>query len=288
MGTVTALSCQALPEDFQSYFLYDKEVGQGCHSVVRFANRRQNVHFGWCENLPNTLALKLTDLTQLTDEMHRVVRNEIEVLSSLRTSYTVAFYGAYRYQNTLGLLMERAPGRELFEWATDSSLGLAMYYKIAHQLALAIKSIHDAGFAHRDIKPENVMLDIQSGRDVSLKIVDYGFACSALDQTEHSRTQLGTPGYKDPKLIVGDYNSMLAGDWWSYGQILAIILAGEVLYDFGKKRFRRLPVRATWTLPKDIGLIIYDLTDPDLPVPCRPKIDHVISVLHQHLHSCSP
>jgi serine/threonine-protein kinase len=78
---------------------------------------------------------------------------------------------------------------------------------ITRQAAEALAVAHDMGIVHRDLKPDNIML--AKGRDGSdiVKVVDFGIAKAAADETQKvTKTGLvvGTPEYMSPEQLAGD------------------------------------------------------------------------------------
>ena len=78
---------------------------------------------------------------------------------------------------------------------------------ITRQAAEALAVAHDMGIVHRDLKPDNIML--AKGRDGAdiVKVVDFGIAKAAADETQKvTKTGLvvGTPEYMSPEQLAGD------------------------------------------------------------------------------------
>merc|ERR1712003_317815 len=67
-----------------------------------------------------------------------------------------------------------------------------------------LEAMHKLGIAHRDLKPENLLLN----ENYVLKIADFGFATSFLDESgsgkiQKMKTACGTKGYSAPELLKG-------------------------------------------------------------------------------------
>ena len=68
-----------------------------------------------------------------------------------------------------------------------------LQWRIAHELAQALRFMHDAGVMHRDVKGANVLLT--QGRHV--KLADFDLATRDATSTH----TLGTPGYMAPEVM---------------------------------------------------------------------------------------
>jgi eukaryotic-like serine/threonine-protein kinase len=106
------------------------------------------------------------------------------------------------------LAMEFIEGPSLTKVIEESgSLPPARAAEITRQAAEALAAAHDLGIVHRDLKPDNIML--AKGRDGSdiVKVVDFGIAKAAADDTQKvTKTGLvvGTPEYMSPEQLAGD------------------------------------------------------------------------------------
>lgn len=113
------------------------------------------------------------------------------------------------------------------------------------ELSLAIKSIHDLGFAHHDIKPDNILLDGFG----HLKLADFGLGTRLVksdnrndfnpkiscrrslplrqDVPQHIKMSSidCTPGYAAPEIFLG-YGRNEKADWWSVGSVMYECLQG--------------------------------------------------------------
>lgn len=103
--------------------------------------------------------------------------------------------------------------------------------QVGQQLTMVVSYLHDQGISHRDIKPANTLI-VRRGRDLFLKVVDYGESSEESDMT----TFCGTPMYRAPEIVdiaeiekhqvekakmEGRAQYSNAVDVWSIGIILA-------------------------------------------------------------------
>ncbi len=98
----------------------------------------------------------------------------------------------------------------------------------------ALEAAHAAGIVHRDLKPDNIFLSEKEGRDVEVKVLDFGVAKLTAVDGLAARTQaltgtgtmLGTPYYMAPEQIVSEKDLDARADIWSLGIVMYECLAG--------------------------------------------------------------
>ena len=95
---------------------------------------------------------------------------------------------------------------------------------ILHKIAVGMQFIHSNMLIHRDLKLDNVMIDYDSGGNISKVVIgDFGIATH-----EHGQnvTRTGTPGYMAPEVINsgGIYAYTNAVDAYSFGSCIYHLL----------------------------------------------------------------
>jgi serine/threonine protein kinase len=162
--------------------------------------------------------LRKVDVHRLKQADH--VQNERSLLSRLTHPFIIRLYAAMQDERHLYMLMEYAPGGELFHYlrrAGRFSVDAARFY-IA-ELVLALEYLHSFDVAYRDLKPENLLLDSEG----HIKLADFGFAKRVPNLTY---TLCGTPEYLAPEIILGrGYGRSV--DWWALGILLFEMLTGN-------------------------------------------------------------
>ena len=169
--------------------------------------------------------------------------------------------------------------------------------RVALDVALAMKYLHDKSIAHRDLKSHNVLLNAHCA-----KVADFGIA-RALEQTtcfasSSSKTHAsiaGTPAYMAPELFIGDDDSVTTKcDVFSFSVLIWEMLSGQQPWEWLNNHMQiiftvaiqsqRLPLdrhrafaRADWaskSLVDDVLVPAWQ-TNPS----ARPDFDDIINVI---------
>ena len=152
-----------------------------------------------------------------------VVVREKDLLQSLSPHpCVITMHNAFQSPTHLFMLMELAPGGELFqllEKAHRFPPEQARFF--AGCVVLAIGHLHRHNIIFRDLKPENVLLS-ETGY---LKLIDMGFA-KRLGKGEKTYTLCGTPYYLAPEMILHRGHGF-ALDWWTVGVLTYEMMEGE-------------------------------------------------------------
>jgi tRNA A-37 threonylcarbamoyl transferase component Bud32 len=130
-------------------------------------------------------------------------------------------------------VMEWLKGETLWARLRRGALAVADICAIATQLADALEAAHGKGIIHRDLKPENVFLVETRDFSPRVKLLDFGLAKLATNETRAERTStgeiIGTPHYMAPEQARGlrvDHRV----DIYALGGILFSSLTGRTPY----------------------------------------------------------
>jgi eukaryotic-like serine/threonine-protein kinase len=181
-----------------------------------------------------TVALKVLHRPMLhLPEM--VARFEREAIAAARIDHpNVA--GATDFgrldNGSLYLVLEYVEGLSLRRIIAEAgALSVDRALGIARQIALALGAAHATGVVHRDLKPDNVMLVSRGEQTDVVKVLDFGIAKLALEESGRALTQMGsvfgTPEYMSPEQASGqavDYRT----DFYSLGIVLYQMLTGRL------------------------------------------------------------
>lgn len=146
-------------------YRYLKQLGKGYFSTVVLAEHTLS---------KNKVAIKVLNKKRLADMEHTVlakVWREIDIHKTLKHRHVIQLYEAIETDTDILVVLEYAPGRELFEFLVASGrLPEHDARKLFQQIIAALEYCHSKGITHRDLKPENILLD-EAG---NVKIADFG------------------------------------------------------------------------------------------------------------------
>lgn len=180
------------------------------------------------------LALKLTAVPNMTDDMVKRALREIAVLRSMTNPHTVRLHGSSIGEGYFYLLMDYLQGQQLdhaHDFDEPMAAGEAM--RLVLQACMGLAEAHAKGVVHRDVKPANIWL-VDDG---TIKILDFGFArawgvpWAYGTNATAARTVVGTPHYCQPEQLFTDQLTP-ASDVYSLATILYELLSGHcVLFE---------------------------------------------------------
>ncbi len=158
------------------------------------------------------------------------------------------------------LVMEWLDGEDLDAYLSRSAVDLATALAIVTQAAAGIAEAHDHGVIHRDLKPANLFITRDRAGALRVKILDFGIAKLAIEQTQLTGTGvlIGTPNYMAPEQALGDPTDARS-DIYALGVILYELLTGVVPFQGDSpiavlhQHTSRLPVVPS-TVARDRGI----------------------------------
>jgi len=186
----------------------DKLIGRGGMGAVFLAHHLEDP-----SKLSAVKVLQLVVGEQRADRQEKVARfqREAEALGRLRHPAIVELFDFARERDgTLYMAMEYLQGvplsrvlREEGPLAPHESVALIL------QVLAAVSCAHRVGIIHRDLKPDNIVVLASgdggegSGRDLRVKVVDFGVARLKDDPATEAGQELGTPVYMAPEQAQG-------------------------------------------------------------------------------------
>lgn len=207
--------------------------------------------------LRRTVAIKLLRADdEMTLESERV-HSETALLASLSHPSLVALYDArLELPHPRYLVMEYVDGPTLATHLARGPLSRREAAAIGHDLADALRVVHQRGIVHRDVKPSNVLLAPTEGdAGWTAKLTDFGIA---FHPDEARRTSpgiaIGTAAYMAPEQVRADPITP-AADIYSLGLVLLESLTGEPA--FARTRDVQTALArlvSEPTIPDDLGI----------------------------------
>ncbi|KAA0162810.1 hypothetical protein FNF31_03074 [Cafeteria roenbergensis] len=145
----------------------------------------------------------------------------------------VAAYGRIFDVQRLCIVTPLCAGGDLFERIA----GMGRYTERTaaarfRDMMVGLQRLHEAGILHRDIKPENLLLSARGDDDAVSVIADFGLSdredeCGPESGRPASRQLVGTLAYNAPEHLGRHPVWSPAGDVWSAGVVLFIMLGGS-------------------------------------------------------------
>ncbi|CAM9800873.1 unnamed protein product [Lampetra fluviatilis] len=198
-----------------SFYRIRGEIGSGNFSQVKLG-----VHLLTREKV----AIKLLDKSRMDERTLRLLSCEILAMELLRHPNVVRLYEVVDTPSRLHLVMEYAPGGELFtRVSTVGALPHDEAKLVFAQIAAAVKHMHECGVVHRDLKAENVFY----AGNCWVKVGDFGFS-TTVTPNERLSTFCGSPPYAAPELFRDQSYLGPQVDVWALGVLLFFIASGTL------------------------------------------------------------
>ena len=221
------------------------------------------------------VALKVISERYLGDESARLrFLREARAAARLRHSNVASVLHLGRTGSSYFYAMEFVEGETLENLIKRSApLEVKLALEIATQAAAGLAAVHKQKLIHRDIKPSNIMVSLEEGGAVTVKIIDLGLAKPAPDAPPEAAISThgafaGTPEFASPEQFAG-VGVDIRSDLYSLGVVLWEMLTGramfrgapaEVMY---QHLHSPLPVERLEALPKPVVVLLEALLEKD-------------------------
>jgi len=211
-----------------AHFRVLERIGRGGMGVVYRARD---------EKLGRDVALKVLPPSFASDdERRRRMLREARAAAAVTHPNIVTVYEVGETESgQIYIAMELVSGESLRARLERGPLTVPEALGVARDVARGLAEAHGAGLVHRDLKPDNIMI----GRDGHAKILDFGLAKTAVDETESalavaetmSRVTetgaiVGTLAYMSPEQAKGKPVDARS-DVFSFGMVVYEMLAGR-------------------------------------------------------------
>jgi serine/threonine protein kinase len=203
---------------------------------------------------------------------------EARAAAKLKNDHVVTIYQVDEANGVPYVAMELLEGQSLDEvLSAGKPLGVAQILHIARDIAEGLAAAHEKGLVHRDIKPGNLWLEGSIEAGFRIKILDFGLARAALDESQMTQSGaiVGTPAYMAPEQAHGNKPVDERADLFSLGCVLYRLCAGEAPFQADTTIGTLMAVvlndpvalsRRNDSIPPDISQLIMQLLakDPSL------------------------
>ena len=220
-----------LHKDISDDYSFGKILGKGHFGIVRKAYSKADPQF--------IVAIKSIEKRKVSKNID-LLRNEVEILSSLDHPNIIKFYDSYEDTRFLHLVTEFCSGGELFDYViTKGRYSEKKAAKLIYRIVLSVNHLHSQGICHKDLKPENFLFE-NNDPNAELKLIDFGLSSKFGHAREPMHDEEGPPNYEAPDVLHGSYGPEC--DLWSIGVLSFVLLSGKLPFpgDTNKDIFRKI------------------------------------------------
>ena len=147
-----------------------------------------------------------------------------KVFLEFRNPFIINMYYTFQTVDKVYFILDFINGGELYTHMIDEGKFSEKKTKFyTAEIAIALKSLHEAGIIYRDLKPNNILID-GTGH---IKLIDFGLSKFIKTCRSASASVVGTPNYIAPEILHKDLHTEMI-DWWSFGVIIYEMLTGTL------------------------------------------------------------
>ena len=172
-----------------------------------------------------------------------LLKQEIKLARKITHPNVLRVFDLGEYEDVPFISMEYVRGvtlRQLLDKTPRLPFSAAM--RLARQICLGLRAVHQAGILHHDMKPENVLLEPTG----NARLMDFGIAAPVAlgsDSEEGGKTQ-GTPYYLAPEQVQGEAVDARA-DIFATGVLLYELFTGGKPFRESKKLREIIQIKLT-------------------------------------------
>eukprot|EP01018_Ginkgo_biloba_P022824 Gb_36292 [translate_table: standard] len=275
MANLSVFSYQQL-EEATNYFDEKRELGDGGFGSVYLGQLQDG----------RTVAVKR--LHQENSRRLEQFVNEVRIISSVRHTNLVRFFGCCQDRRNLLLVYEYVPNGTLADHLHGKKrpkglLGWETRLNIALETANALAYLHfgiDPPIFHRDVKSTNILLD----ENLRVKVADFGLSRLVPTEATHvSTVPQGTPGYLDPNYHEC-YQLTDKSDVYSFGVVLIEIISAKKAVDITRDT-KEISLAHLATSKIQSGAL-HELIDTDLEFESNPMVRAMVTSVAELAFVC--
>jgi hypothetical protein len=230
----------------QNFDLMEDAIGNGAFGVVHMAHDFTSNKNVALKIIPKRTVLKNGSIQNVRAEVEIQTRhvyciekiwNETKSLfcshfplvsfCSLNHERIVKCFGYFERKESITLVLEYAAHGNLRAYmkdCKDEKIPIAQVQCLIRQVTSALSHLESRYVAHRDVKSENVLITKHDGRNLEVKLCDFGYATKYTLDDDMQRTMVGTPEFIPPEMILDAEYMARHVDPWALG-VLAYELA---------------------------------------------------------------
>ena len=233
----------SFPDFFQSEesptiyeYLFLKEIGKGAMSRVYLAQNQQNEELVAVKVYNNTQLKKQTLGSEET--LFDSVQREINLMGMLNHRYILSILESIDSPNTNSTLMVMPfAGNGTVQTCLDKNLLDFRSISICfHQIAEALRYMHEQNMVHRDIKPDNMLCFSETYFVLS----DFSVSTVLKSDDELLEDTKGSPAFLSPEECSGELCAAKPCDVWAYGVSLYSAVFGILPFNLAEGQGRTM------------------------------------------------
>ncbi|KAM4826756.1 sperm motility kinase Tcr mutant form-like isoform 2-T5 [Thomomys bottae] len=175
MAYENRLPTSFLKEIFIKQYHMKETIGTGGFGHVKLAHHR----------LTDT-KVAVKELLKIGEYSGPLVRNEVDIVKSLRHPHVITLYEVIEKENQVYLVMELATKGDLLQRIRNTRrLFEDEARRLFKQIVSAVHYFHQNGIAHRDLKPDNILLDAKGDAKLCVTWGTAYLSCKTRYRTEH-------------------------------------------------------------------------------------------------------
>jgi mitogen-activated protein kinase kinase kinase 3 len=195
-------------------------IGEGAFGkVYKYFNKENG-------NIYAVKELNFEILNKKINNVDNVIKTEINLLSKMKHSNIVKYYGSFSNAKKLNIVLEYCRGGSLLALLKIfNSFDENIIRKYITQILDGLEYLHCHNIIHRDIKCANILID----KNGICKLTDFGGAKIMKEEMTILSSMQGTPNWMAPE-IIKSLGATRYSDIWSIGCTVIEMFQGSPPY----------------------------------------------------------